>query len=303
MHLINLSFKTSTQRIHKTITMLTPLLSVAFAAGWVNLTVFHVNSYHMGAYPFNMNVADQAGDMYFDLRSAVAPLECREDPTGHDCVNPEVTADDLVVTQLVLEVDENMYGQYGRCNVCANGTDHHGDNNCTDGTYVCTCSSDFHVHEDCGNTVGASNISIDHNRTCSAGDPDWRCWQDAAGIKLGGMWYSTTTEGYCGSAQSQNCSWRVAEVVKVVNKTCSDDIIYSTVESNNEACFQSCGARNTSSTCWITCFYNTLLGPEAGQPGGQVAGMPVASLNAAWNLPFGSACPSLPPVYPPKKFV
>ena len=43
--------------------------------------------------------------------------------------------DPLVVTKLVLTIAA-PYGPYGRCNVCVNGTDNHGDYNCTDNTCV-----------------------------------------------------------------------------------------------------------------------------------------------------------------------
>jgi len=48
----------------------------------------------------------------------------------------------------------------------------------------------------------------------------------------GGFWYSTTSSGYCGDDPSSNppgCSWRVKNVIKRVNKTCSDQSIFSTV--------------------------------------------------------------------------
>lgn len=45
------------------------------------------------------------------------------------------------------------------------------------------------------------------------------------------------------------------------------------------------------------CFYDTVLGPEAGFPGGKVAGMPLQKLVDAWNKPFlpeaQGGCPAL----------
>lgn len=35
----------------------------------------------------------------------------------HDCDNIEVTAPDLAITKLVLEVD-SRWSDYGRCNIC-----------------------------------------------------------------------------------------------------------------------------------------------------------------------------------------
>ena len=92
-----------------------------------------------------MNTGDAEGDLYFDLRSVYMPLECahpspytavrdlslcrdgrrfffsqrRPLPVllQHDCDNIEVTAPDLAITKLVLEVD-SRWSDYGRCNIC-----------------------------------------------------------------------------------------------------------------------------------------------------------------------------------------
>ena len=69
------------------------------------------------------------------------------------------------------------------------------------------------------------------------------------------------------------------------------------LQAKNGACFQTANcatgpARNTSATCWIDCFYEVLLGPGGGQPGGAITGMPVEILFAAWSKPFESADPA-----------
>ena len=53
-------------------------------------------------------------------------------------------------------------------------------------------------------------------------------------------------------------------------------------------CFDACGdqARNTSSPCWVDCFYKAALGPDSGRYGGAVAGMAMDDLVAAWEKPF-----------------
>ncbi len=61
--------------------------------------------------------------------------------------------------------------------------------------------------------------------------------------KTGGNWYSTHDAGYCGADPSKEpagCTWRVNEVVKRVNKTCSDNAIYATVEAHAPDCFGAC---------------------------------------------------------------
>eukprot|EP00755_Sulcionema_specki_P014778 Sspe_Gene.57631::Locus_31612_Transcript_2_3_Confidence_0.500_Length_1221::g.57631::m.57631 len=261
-----------------------------------NITVYHVNPRSKGAVPVNMNTADVRGDIFFDLRSKALPIECAQDPTSMDCTNPEVTSSDLVVSKLVLEVD-GRYGTYGRCNICVNHTDHHGDNNCTNGEYVCDCNTHWHsnVSVPCPPQVGRENVSLHYvQQKCKAGEPDWECWRSAISEKTGGWWYSTVKDGYCGAVgASDPCYWRVVEVVKVVNKTCSDNSIHSTVEAYGKPCFSACPQpTNTSSTCWIDCFYTTTLGPDAAKPGGAIAGIPLKDLITAWDAPFASEDPT-----------
>lgn len=330
-----------------------------------NITIFHVNPHTYGAAPINMDIADINGDAFFDLRSVVQPLECR-DPNGHyspsDCTNPEVTAKDLVITKLVLEIDP-YYGEYAFCNVCVNGSAGISGQCDKDGEYVCKCGhspgpspgsygyecwaghcwpsrhgsqnqsacastckkSENELVEkpagvlayeramqqpgpssSCNASVGRMNISSFFGaRGCRQGSPAYECWRDNVAQKTGGTWYSTKGEGLCAQGQRpgiDNCTWRVAEVVKVVNKTCSDNSIYTAVEAYDSSsagnnCYQQTrcpiGAhRNSTSDCWIDCFYKALLGPDSGKPGGAVAGLPIADLLAAWAKPFSSSVPA-----------
>ncbi len=269
------------------------------------ITVFHVNPVTYGAAPINMDTADELGDMYFDMRGVMTPIECAQNSsaTAHDCDNGEVVSDDLVITKLRLEVD-SRWGDYARCNICINGSDHHGHDNCTDGEYICGCGS-FYQPGPCTPPVGRWNLTERMNRECKRDEPYWECWRSNVVKKTQGFWYSTLKEGYCGDGSSPppaNCTWRVDEVIKVVNKTCSDNSIYSEVEKTDKTsgtdCFSKCSdsgvgpARNTSSTCWITCFYETVLGPDASKPGGVVAGMPIEDLQMAWEAPFASEDPT-----------
>jgi hypothetical protein len=250
------------------------------------------------------------------------------------------------------------------------------------GVYWCACGGWANSpSEQCGPKVGYSDIATEHHRKCRYGSPDWECWKDATAIKTGGAWYSTDSVGYCGDGSSPappGCTWSVKEVVKVVNKSCSDDAIFTAVETaalsvrrdtTGGGCFEECsdsgvGAnRNTTSPCapspspahpsrpltlspfhllslahtsppcartpppstppasdplhpttplptpvlcacaawtalgWINCFYAAALGPDAGTPGGTVAGLPLQTLLDAWNRPFlptaQGGCPPL----------
>ena len=92
-----------------------------------------------------------------------------------------------------------------------------------------------------------------------------------------------------------------------LKQTCADNSFYNALETydaSNDKCWSgaACGtgaARNRSQTCWIKCFYNTVLGPDGGIPGGAIAGMPKLDLLAAWEMPFSSTdvtkggCPPL----------
>jgi hypothetical protein len=56
---------------------------------------------------------------------------------------------------------------------------------------------------------------------CREGQSDWECWRDNVAKKTGGLWYSTTKNGYCGDGTvpaPANCTWKVAQEIKRVNK-------------------------------------------------------------------------------------
>jgi len=286
------------------------LFSVAHAAtprNSVNITVYHINQATFGAAPVNMDTGDAKGDLYFDLRSVDLPLECAHpsSSSAHDCQNAEVVSPNLVVTQLVLEVDQG-FSQYGRCNVCVNGSDNHG-TNCTkqgipDGDYFCGCGSWGKPPIACGAPVGKEDI-LQHmgGYDCQPASPVWDCWKSNAAKKIGGTWYSTTRAGWCGGdSPSPNCTWRVVQAVKRISKSCSDDVIYTTVEKADKAgCFSKCGPkRNATSECWINCFYQTTLGVEASKPHATLGGMPTQDIVAAWeqafNEPSQGGCQGLP---------
>lgn len=263
------------------------------------ITVFHVDSASNGVVPANMDTADLNGEIFFDLRSIVLPYECAS-PYARtmDCENTELTSTDDVISKLVLEVD-SRYGEYDRCNYCTNGTDPFSGLDCTAGEYFCTCGDFFHPYECNGTAVGRENISNVFGDTGCTWDSffvsPWLCWSFNVWKKTGGTWYSTPKAGMC---PGDNCTWRVLDVEKVVTKNCSDDKIYSKVEAVGPDCFSACGPRNTSSPCWIGCFYQTVLGPNAMFPGDSLTsyvdeGMPLNDLVDTWSSAFDD-CPSYP---------
>jgi len=139
------------------------------------------------------------------------------------------------------------------------------------------------------------------------------CWSWPVVSKTGGMWYSTTKSGWCGApdADPSTCTWD-AVVEKVINKTCSDNIIFDAIESydrKHDRCFEACPARqrqpsvrNTTDTCWIYCYYSTLLGASRLLPSGAHegdTGMPKELITSAFSQPFqpvtSGGCPAISP--------
>ena len=290
-----------------------------------HLTVYHVNPLHDGVIPLNMDTADLRGDMSFDVKSVVLPVECAVDQPDlrwaamGDCTNEEVIDDDLVVTKLVLKV-QGAFGEYGRCNVCnSSDTDPFSSLPCHGASYLCTCGN-YQKPANCNAQlqVGAENVTETFGQfsrfICTwetwIKEP-WICWGTTTVNKMAApgvnMWYSTTAAGWCGAEDaSPDCTWS-ADVLMVVNKSCSDELIRSAVEvydAKHEGLFARCPhsqpgpQRNTSDPCWIYAFYATVLGEKALVPGGEIAGMPVAILDQAFEQPFlpeaQGGCPAIP---------
>lgn len=118
--------------------------------------------------------------------------------------------------------------------------------------------------------------------------------------KTGGLWYSTTEEGFCGADNAHHCMWRMVETQKRVSKACMDDSIYSYIESkDNRNCLASCvtptdgSARNMSDVCWVKCVFEIVLGANASRNKfDYVAGLSKAQLEEAWGRPFESDDPA-----------
>ena len=228
-----------------------------------NVTVYHVQPSNYTRAPVNMNTGDGLGDLYFDLSKVSKPVACANatlaNQTYTNCDKSPIVED--VITRVVLEVDDRYFGEYGRCNICINGTDGYGHNNCTDGEYICGCG-DFEHPTPCNEKyIGVVNITTYFSffkkyHSCDYVKPSSNvaCWSEHAEETTGGFWYSTLEGGWCdrANATSDFCSWRVADPGKRINKTCSDNSVYSTVEAADTAgCFAGCPSgsglhRNTS---------------------------------------------------------
>ena len=80
-------------------------------------------------------------------------------------------------------------------------------------------------------------------------------------------------------------------------------IMYDTKSPDGRRCFDGCSSAdlvNTSSICFVTCFYQTVLGPQSAHSKNTTGGMPMEDLDNAWRAPFASddpskgGCPEIP---------
>ena len=301
------------------------LVTILAGLADTDLTVYHVNPLHEGVIPVNMDTADLRGDIFFDLSSKTMPIECAS-PIGKyssACSNEEVVDHDLVISKLVMTV-RGEFGGYGRCNTCnASDIDPFSRLPCHGSAYLCTCGDYEHPH-DCNSqkAVGAENITTAFGGFTQCTWENWisypwMCWGWTVFNKTAGpgvnMWYSSTAAGWCDApgASPATCTWS-ARVIKIVNKTCSDNMVHRAVEeydAEHDGRFAKCPhtkpgpSRNISDPCWIYAFYSTVLGPDAllpnPNPRAAIAGMPTEILEYAFERPFfdeaRGGCPAIPP--------
>eukprot|EP00929_Paragymnodinium_shiwhaense_P112458 TRINITY_DN80714_c0_g1_i1.p1 TRINITY_DN80714_c0_g1~~TRINITY_DN80714_c0_g1_i1.p1 ORF type:complete len:384 (+),score=62.56 TRINITY_DN80714_c0_g1_i1:28-1152(+) len=136
---------------------------------------------------------------------------------------------------------------------------------------------------------------------CNETADEWTCWGENIVRKTGGFWYSTRKEGQCADGQQwgDNCTWRV-QSMKTINNTCMHNKLVETVEGYDKSgCFPACGTpRNTSSECWIGCFFDAVLGKEARHTNQKpLGGMPLEVLRNGWTdaflPPAQGGCPTI----------
>merc|ERR1712019_107889 len=122
---------------------------------------------------------------------------------------------------------------------------------------------------------------------CDKNAPAWECWRENIPRKTRGYWVSTLKEGMCtASSPPGSCSWRV-ERTTTVDEKCLRNSIMSTVEASAPGCFTGCGPRNETSTCWIDCFFDAILGREARTSNLlPLGGVALDDLQKAWEKAF-----------------
>ncbi|CAE8593642.1 unnamed protein product [Polarella glacialis] len=120
---------------------------------------------------------------------------------------------------------------------------------------------------------------------CSARSQPYECWRENIPRKTGGLWYSQMREGMCNSSSPVgSCGWKVLST-STVHERCLKNSIVREVEETSPDCFQTCGPRNETSSCWISCFFDTVLGPSA-RNSTVVQGMPMDRVVESWKRAF-----------------
>ena len=86
---------------------------------------------------------------------------------------------------------------------------------------------------------------------------------------------------------------RLVETVKKVNSTCMRSHIHAALEHSGAECFTQCPQpTNSSSMCYIECFYEALLGPDGGRTTPAAGGLNGTEIVGLWLQAFAD-CPAL----------
>jgi hypothetical protein len=289
------------------------LIAPAALADWETMVLYDVLPEACRDDVANKDVGNVPGDMYFMMKDKYLPYACPycekhpwgcyHDAAAFDCTNPE-SGGDLVVRKIEIEIN-TAYGDYALCD------EWHSTNasNCSD--YEC-----FTFSKSPKPGVGIEQVAVGGEmaprptRFQTAAFDYWN-WNAAALLGNttggGGLWYSL-------DAKNEGEYWRNATVVKAITADCHAQGLDSTVEQAGSACFDACEQpSNTSSACWIQCFFATALGPTSNTTfapdGGPPTGaMSVEALSKGWLQGFASddvsqggcpACPDSGPCPPP----
>ena len=276
------------------------------------------------------DLGDPMGDAFFSMQAMMSDAVCPVCATSRNacpfaisflCGNREAggtAASEAVVRQITVDVKE-PFGTYQLCNLNT-----HGDS-CA---YSCVCKPG----ESCP-THAVGREAVCAGSSCSripmAAEPNERTpaglgrealyWTYNLAYRLGGTvqtgasapapggtWYSLTSQG-------QGTYWRNAHIVKTISESCQRRKLRQFVESRGAMCFSRCGdlnALDTTSACYIRCYYDTLLGNGANatlHPSGGIAREEIAQVWAsAFDAPCGDTelcgCPEYtesPPSPPP----
>jgi len=286
----------------------------------VNLTLYHINPLSYPVDPVNMNTADLAGALFFDMWEIFQSFMCHENqspPRGIICENAEYNGNDIGITQLVVEVfrnnddkDDAFYGPYSTCNICDEGlSPMNPSHKCNHGEYVCDCFRSNSCtaspgRETIDETFGSKGFGKNCRRKSWSKQQEehnrlW-CAASVAAELVKGFWYSTLSIG-------EGSTWRTVNIQKRITKACHAKYFFDRVAShgNSTDCFRQCSTSNSDekgnnasepivgaaqlTPCWAQCFADATLGPKATEAQGYrqgVGGMTRQELMEAWAQPF-----------------
>eukprot|EP00039_Didymoeca_costata_P002205 m.58227 g.58227 ORF g.58227 m.58227 type:complete len:276 (+) comp11162_c0_seq2:285-1112(+) len=254
----------------------------------VDMIVYHV---HPPQYTglANMNTGDVLGDSFFKYNEVLTTQIC-EDPNSKLkipglCDNPEQFSPLNVISKVTLRVNPH-FGRYGSCNICTKAIQRMV--KCTLGTYFCSCGGE------CPPIVGREYVPDRINQVVPRGLDRETFWIKNLANRTGGMWYSTPETGECGNPRAEQCNWKLVNTLKVINASCLDGLLDNELTRKGASCFNKCGdqSRNTSSLCYATCYYGTLLGPSCIDTYPCVGGFSKEQLTEIWENAF-QVCPSV----------
>jgi len=252
----------------------------------------------------NKDTGDDAGDLFFTLISAIKASQCTgaDPPPWAGCF---LNGDDIFIKSRVAV--DGRWGIYQECNPASLPLPPEQENpgsfaccgslNCTGGatgpippappphnssTY-CFCDRTNH-------TVGRTSVT-DQFREMSKFGPKWLI---GTAELVGGNWYSTPAEGECkGDAVpgQGGCTWKVQEILTVINQTCVTSNVYGAVEQHCPAAFEACPSPhyNRSSPCYSEMFFESLLGNVTYG----CTGMSRQELLVPWTRSFNGGCPNV----------
>ena len=94
---------------------------------------------------------------------------------------------------------------------------------------------------------------------------------------MNGTWYSTQAAGECKGASDTDCWWRLNKIVTTVNASCVDNNVVKAVQKTDQKCWDACtgkqeplnklvDGKNITSTCFIACLFQTMLGNSTVSP-------------------------------------
>jgi len=293
------------------------LLPLAAAQSWETIELYDVLAAECGPiddHSFSLkDYGDAAGDVYFAIRSVLPPLLCEtcrnEPPTRHSlcvrfngiavgtCFSEQAHPGVQVARKVAVEVPVgHTYGAYGACNPPENA-------NTTEAlcTYECVPARGsvapaagigaqrLTEEEICPPVIG-QNISNEPGQERPAVQAlhyDYNLC-----TRLDGHWYSV------GNVSAAGTLWRNPTLVKAIDSSCQMRLLHETVQQfSGTACFDACtappvnGTYNITDPCYISCFYDTLLGPDAGNNNYTgTGGMTSEQIQNAWLRGFDE-CP------------